>query len=59
MTGRLLATAAGALISITWHRYRSLTLAAIEHSLYGAFGFTAGIGGTFVNGVRLMSSLFH
>lgn len=52
----LLATAAGALISITWHRSRSLLLVSVEHSLYGAFVFTAGVGGMFVNGVRLVSA---
>jgi membrane protease YdiL (CAAX protease family) len=53
----LLATAGGILLSITWHRSRSLLLVSVEHSLYGAFIFTAGVGGMFVNGVRLVSSV--
>lgn len=53
----LLATAGGFLLSITWRRSRSLLLVTVEHSLYGAFVFTAGVGGMFVNGVRLVSSV--
>ncbi len=53
----LLATAAGGLLALTWRRSRSLLLVGLEHSLYGAFVFTAGVGGMFVNGVRLVSGL--
>jgi len=53
----LLACGAGLLLSITWQRSRSLLLVTLEHTLYGAFVFSAGIGGMFVNGVRIVSSL--
>jgi hypothetical protein len=52
-----LAALAGGLLSITWVRSRSLLLVGIEHTIYGAFVFTAGIGGMFVNGVHLVSRL--
>jgi hypothetical protein len=48
---------AGGLFAVTWQRSRSLLLVALEHSLYGAFIFSAGVGGMFVNGVRLFASL--
>lgn len=52
-----LAALAGVLLSITWVRSRSLWLVTLEHTLYGAFVFSAGIGGMFVNGTRIVSSL--
>lgn len=55
----LLSAAAGALLSLTWLRSRSLWLVTLEHSLYGAFAFTAGVGGMFVNGTRLVSSVLR
>jgi uncharacterized protein len=51
-----MATAAGLLLSLTWLRSRSLLLVGFEHTLYGAFVFSAGVGGMFVNGVRLVSA---
>jgi membrane protease YdiL (CAAX protease family) len=55
----LLAALAGALLSLTWLRSRSLWLVGLEHTLYGALVFTAGVGGMFVNGIRIVSSLMH
>ncbi|HUJ24805.1 MAG TPA: CPBP family glutamic-type intramembrane protease [Myxococcales bacterium] len=54
-----LAALAGVLLSITWLRSRSLLLVTLEHTLYGAFVFSAGIGGMFVNGTRIVSSLLR
>jgi membrane protease YdiL (CAAX protease family) len=52
----LLASAGGLLFAQTWSRSRSLLLVGLEHTLYGAFLFSAGLGGMFVNGVRLVSA---
>jgi hypothetical protein len=51
----LLATVGGALLAITYQRWRSTVLVSVEHALYGNFIFSVGIGGMFVNGVRLLS----
>jgi membrane protease YdiL (CAAX protease family) len=55
----LLATLAGVLLALTWNASHSLWLVGLEHSLYGAFVFSAGIGGMFKNGVRLVSSVLR
>jgi len=55
----LLATGAGLLLSVTWQVSRSIPLVGFEHWLYGAFILSAGIGGMFVNGTRLVSSLLR
>jgi membrane protease YdiL (CAAX protease family) len=55
----LLTTAGGLLFAFTYLRSRSTLLVAAEHALYGDFVFTVGIGGMFVNGVRLLSKLIR
>jgi hypothetical protein len=52
----LLTTVGGLLFASTYARSRSTLLVAFEHALYGAFVFTVGVGGMFVNGVRLLSA---
>lgn len=56
-TAMLLTTLGGLLFAWTYHRYRSTLLVAAEHALYGDWVFTVGIGGMFVNGVRIVSKL--
>lgn len=51
----LLATVGGLLFAWTFQRWRSTALVTLEHALYGDFVFSVGIGGMFVNGVRLLS----
>jgi len=53
----LLATAGGVFFARTFERARSTSLVALEHAIYGDLVFTIGIGGMFVNGVRLLSRL--
>jgi membrane protease YdiL (CAAX protease family) len=53
----LLTTVGGLLFAYTYQRYRSTLLVAAEHALYGDFVFSVGIGGMFVNGVRLLSKV--
>jgi membrane protease YdiL (CAAX protease family) len=53
----LLTTVGGLLFASTYARSRSTLLVAVEHALYGAFVFTVGVGGMFVNGVRLLSAV--
>jgi membrane protease YdiL (CAAX protease family) len=55
----LLATGAGLLLSFTFAATRSVPLVGLEHWLYGALILSAGIGGMFVNGTRLVSSLLR
>ena len=52
-----LCTLGGMLLALTYRRWPSTALVTIEHALYGDFVFSAGVGGMFVNGVRLLSSL--
>jgi membrane protease YdiL (CAAX protease family) len=54
----LLASIGGWLFAWTYQRWRSTALVALEHGLYGDFIFSVGIGGMFLNGVRLLSHLF-
>ena len=56
-TAMILTTVGGLIFACTYQRYRSTLLVAAEHALYGDFVFTVGIGGMFVNGVRLASKL--
>ncbi|MEA2696568.1 MAG: hypothetical protein QOI66_839 [Myxococcales bacterium] len=56
-TAMLLATVGGLLFSHTYQRSRSTALVALEHALYGDFVFVVGVGGMFVNGVRLLSRI--
>ena len=51
----LLTTVGGLLFASSYARSRSTLLVAVEHALYGDFVFSVGIGGMFVNGVRLLS----
>ncbi len=53
----LLATVGGLLFAWTYQRSRSTALVALEHALYGDFIFVVGVGGMFVNGVRLLSRI--
>jgi membrane protease YdiL (CAAX protease family) len=55
----LLATAGGILFASTYERSRSLLLVTVEHALYGVFVFTVGLGGMFVSGVRLLTSVIR
>ena len=55
----LLTALGGLLFASTYARSRSTLLVAIEHALYGAFVFTVGVGGMFVNGVRLLSAVMR
>jgi membrane protease YdiL (CAAX protease family) len=57
LTAMLLTTAGGLIFGYIYHRYRSTLLVGAEHALYGDFVFTVGIGGMFVNGVRLLSKV--
>jgi membrane protease YdiL (CAAX protease family) len=57
LTAMLLTTLGGLLFAYTYHRFRSTLLVAAEHALYGDFVFSVGIGGMFVNGVRLLSKV--
>ena len=52
-----LCTLGGLLLAMTYKRWPSTVLVTIEHALYGDFVFSVGVGGMFVNGVRLLSSL--
>jgi len=54
-----LCTIGGLLLAATYRRWPSTALVTIEHALYGVFVFSVGVGGMFVNGVRLLSSLFR
>jgi uncharacterized protein len=56
-TAVLLATVGGVFFGRTFERARSTSLVALEHAIYGDLVFTIGIGGMFVNGVRLLSRL--
>jgi hypothetical protein len=51
----VLTTVGGLLFASSYNRSRSTLLVAIEHALYGDLVFSIGIGGMFVNGVRLLS----
>jgi hypothetical protein len=53
----VLTSVGGLLFALTYHRYRSTLLVALEHALYGDFVFTIGLGGMFVNATRLLSKL--
>jgi membrane protease YdiL (CAAX protease family) len=53
----LLATVGGLLFARTYQRSRSTALVTLEHALYGDFVFVVGVGGMFVNGVRLLSRI--
>jgi membrane protease YdiL (CAAX protease family) len=53
----LLTTIGGLLFALTYRRGQSTLLVALEHALYGDLVFTIGIGGMFVNGVRLLSKI--
>ncbi|HXI57826.1 MAG TPA: CPBP family intramembrane glutamic endopeptidase [Polyangia bacterium] len=53
----LLATVGGLLFAHTYQRSRSTALVTLEHALYGDFVFVVGVGGMFVNGVRLLSRI--
>jgi membrane protease YdiL (CAAX protease family) len=55
----LMTAVGGVLFGLTYERSRSTLLVAFEHALYGGFVFSVGIGGMFVNGVRLMSRVLH
>ena len=57
LTAVLLTALGGLLFAYTYHRSRSTLLVAAEHALYGDFVFSVGIGGMFVNGVRLLSKV--
>ncbi len=57
LTAMVLTTVGGLILAATYHRHRSTLLASLEHALYGDFVFSVGIGGMFVNGVRLASKL--
>jgi len=57
ITAMLLTTIGGVLFAATYLRWRSTLLVAIEHALYGDFVFTVGIGGMFVTGVRVLSTV--
>ena len=57
LTAVLLATVGGLLFARAFERTRSTPLVALEHAIYGDLVFTIGIGGMFVNGVRLLSRL--
>lgn len=59
LTAVLLATVGGIFFAHTYERTRSTALVALEHAIYGDLIFTIGIGGMFVNGVRLLSKLLH
>jgi membrane protease YdiL (CAAX protease family) len=53
-------TAVGGLLFATnYRRSRSTLLVTLEHALYGDFVFSVGIGGMFVNGVRLLSKVLR
>lgn len=54
-----LTTVGGVLFALTYQRSRSTLLVAAEHALYGDFVFSVGIGGMFVNGVRLLSKVMR
>jgi hypothetical protein len=55
----LLAAVGGVLLATTYARSRSTLLVAAEHALYGAFVFSAGVGGMFVNSVRVVSRVIR
>lgn len=57
VTAMLLTTLGGLIFAAIYHRHRSTLLVGVEHALYGDFVFTVGIGGMFVNGVRLLSKV--
>ncbi len=52
-----LATVGGLFFARTYERTRSTALVTLEHAAYGDAIFTIGIGGMFVNGVRLLSRI--
>jgi membrane protease YdiL (CAAX protease family) len=52
-TAALLASVGGLLFASTYARTRSTLLATIEHSLYGNFVFTVGLGDVLTSGVHL------
>jgi len=56
-TAMLLTTLGGSIFAYIYHRSRSTVLVGVEHAFYGDFVFTVGIGGMFVNGVRLLSKV--
>jgi membrane protease YdiL (CAAX protease family) len=55
----LLAAVGGVLLATTYARSRSTLLVAAEHALYGGFVFSAGVGGMFVNSVRVVSRVLR
>jgi hypothetical protein len=55
----LLSLGAGALLSFTWLQSQNLWVVALEHSIYGAFIFSASIGGMFRNSARMVAKLIH
>lgn len=57
LTAIVLATVGGVLFAHSYERTRSTALVTVEHALYGDAVFTVGIGGMFVNGVRLLSRI--
>jgi membrane protease YdiL (CAAX protease family) len=56
-TAVLMTAVGGVLFATTYQRSRSTLLVAVEHALYGDFVFSVGIGGMFVNGVRLLTKV--
>ena len=58
-TAVVLTALGGPLFAYTYDRARSTLLVAAEHALYGDFVFSVGIGGMFVNGVRLLSKVLR
>jgi hypothetical protein len=56
-TAMAITTIGGVLLASTYQRSRSTLLVALEHAIYGDFVFSVGIGGMFVNGLRLMSKV--
>lgn len=54
-----LTTAGGLFFASTYERSRSTLLVSAEHALYGDFVFSAGLGGMFVTGVRVMSAMIR
>jgi hypothetical protein len=59
VTAMLLATVGGLLFASTYERSRSTLLVSAEHTLYGNFVFSVGLGGMFVTGVRLASAMIR
>lgn len=53
----LLTAVGGLLLASTYLRARSTVLAVAEHGLYGVLVLTIGLGGMFVNGVRILSKV--